>query len=275
MIPNLLHDAQGNIVFTPLIGRIGLALLYMVIGAICAWIIPPLVQRSVLAWAEMRIGTMMTERRQNTIARLMLTLTRAAIIAITTVAVLSLFVNSAGLFAFLGLFTAAMGFSLRQSISDYISGFIFLFEDLYAIGDEVQLAGERGTVEDLSLRTTTLRAPTGDMRVVPHADIRTVYNYARAPFSRVTVNIQVHASDLEKAYAVLDAMVKRLPMQMPALDGVPQIFVASDTLGSEQTMTIQTRVRPDDDLEVKRQLITAISHTLADNEIVAVGDANG
>ena len=178
MIPDLFANQDGEFVVSLLLSRIGLALLYMIIAVValdCA------AYRATLGAGVGRDAYGGIERAtHNTIARLMRTLTKVAIFAVAAVAVLSLFVDSAGLFTFLGLFTAAIGFSLRELIGDYISGFVFLFEDLFAIGDHVEVGGERGTVEDVTMRTTMLRAPSGETRLVPNGEIRTVYNYPRA-----------------------------------------------------------------------------------------------
>ena len=267
MIPDQFFNDQGGFVFTLLLGRIGLALLYMLIAVVAAWIVPPLVQRSVLAWAEMRSGGEMSERRHNTIARLMLYLTRAAIFSTAALVVLSLFVDSAGLFTFLGLFTAAMGFSLRQTIGDYISGFIFLFEDLFAIGDDVEVGGERGTVEDVSLRTTLLRAPSGETRVVPNGDIRTVHNYTRELFSLATVQVRVPVAQFATAFDALEALARRLPDQILALSGAPQALVEEGALGNSVTITVRATARIDSEDDVRRQLIESIQQALADSDV--------
>ena len=270
MTPDFFLNDQGGFVFTLLLGRLALTILYMVIAVIAAWLIPPLVQRSVLAWAEMRYGGQMSERRHNTIARLMLYLTRAVIFSTAAVAVLSLFVDSAGLFTFLGLFTAAMGFSLRQTIGDYISGFIFLFEDLFAIGDEVEVSGERGIVEDVSMRTTLLRAPTGEVRIVPNGDIRTVYNYTREEFSLVTVQVNVAPSRFAAAFDVLEVLAQELPDQIPELQGAPQVVVEDGNLADGVTITMRATASVGSEDEVRRRMIVAVQQTLAENDVEIV-----
>ncbi len=271
MIPDLFANQDGEFVVSLLLSRIGLALLYMIIAVIVAWIVPRIVQRSVLAWAEMRYGEGMTERRHNTIARLMRTLTKVAIFAVAAVAVLSLFVDSAGLFTFLGLFTAAIGFSLRGLIGDYISGFIFLFEDLFAIGDHVEVGGERGTVEDVTMRTTMLRAASGETRLVPNGEIRTVYNYSRATHCEVTAQVCVPAGAMDAAFDALEGRAHRLPIKIPQMSDAPRVLVENGVLESNVTIVMRAQARAGTEDEVRRRMMAAMQETLAENDI-QVGD---
>lgn len=266
MIAELFNN-EGGFVVTLLIGRIGLALLYIVMAIVASWLVPPLVQRSVLAWAEMQSGGEMSARRHNTIARLMRYLTRAAIFSIAAIAVLSLFVDSAGLFTFLGLFTAAMGFALRQTIGDYISGFIFLFENLFAIGDDVEVGGERGIVEDVSMRTTLLRAPTGEERIVPNGDIRTVYNYTRAVPGPVAIHVRVPAAQIKTVLETLNTLTLRLPDQIPELLDTPQVQVEDGALGSNVDVVMRATARIEDHDTARRQMLLSIQEALLDENI--------
>ena len=267
MIPDLFLNEQGGFVLTLLLSRIGLALFYLLIAVVALWILPRLVQRSVLKGAEMRIGGSLSERRYDTIARLMGYLTKATIIAVAALVVLSLFIDSAGLFTFLGLFAAGFGFSIRQIIGDYISGSIFLFENPFAIGDDIQISGERGKVEDVTLRTVLLRAPTGETRLVPNGDIRTVFNYTRALFGMVTLRVRVPAAQFSLAFDALEKLATRLANRIPALESAPQVLTEDEIVGNSVVITLRARARSDSLDSVRRQLTESIQQILADSDI--------
>jgi small-conductance mechanosensitive channel len=266
MFPRQFFADQGGYLFSLLLGRVGLALVYILVAVIAAWLLPPLVQRSVLKWAKMRTGDM-SERRQNTISRMMLYLTKAGIITITVLAVLSLFVNSTGLLTFVGLFTAGFGFAIRGIISDYISGFIFLFEDPFAIGDDVEIGGERGRVEDVTLRIITLRAPSGEARIVPNGDIRTVHNYTREKFNQVIVNVGVAPAQLATAFGALEKLASQLPREIPALLEAPQVLVEEGALGDSITIAVRATARIDSETAVRLRLMESMRRALAENDI--------
>ncbi len=57
----------------------------------------------------------------------------------------------------LGIAGVALGFGAQSLVKDYLNGALILIENHYSKGDVVRIAGVSGTVEDLSLRRTTLR----------------------------------------------------------------------------------------------------------------------
>ena len=52
-------------------------------------------------------------------------------------------------------------------MKDYFNGVLILIENQYGKGDVVRIAGVEGTVEDLTLRRTTLRDFAGNVHTVP------------------------------------------------------------------------------------------------------------
>ena len=66
----------------------------------------------------------------------------------------------------LGVVGIAVGFGAQSLIRDYLNGALILVENQFARGDVVRLAGVSGTVEDFTLRRTTLR----DLDGVVHTD---------------------------------------------------------------------------------------------------------
>ncbi|MCA9958857.1 MAG: mechanosensitive ion channel, partial [Anaerolineales bacterium] len=100
---------------------------------------------------------------------------------------LGLFVDSDTLVWMVGLFSAAFGLGARPLLSDFLTGVGFLFEDPFDVGEKVELVGIEGIVEKVNLRTTLLRAPTGELFIVPNGEIRMVRNFSRGRFSMANV----------------------------------------------------------------------------------------
>ena len=57
----------------------------------------------------------------------------------------------------LGVVGVAVGFGAQHLVRDYLTGALILIENQYSKGDVIRVAGVSGTVEDFSLRRTTLR----------------------------------------------------------------------------------------------------------------------
>ncbi|MGH9597648.1 MAG: mechanosensitive ion channel family protein, partial [Edaphobacter sp.] len=136
-------------------------------------------------------------------------------------------------------------------------GFFILVEDQYNVGEVVSLAGLKGTVEDLSLRRTTLRDADGTLYVIPNSQIATVSNLSR-DFSLATLNVSVDASaNPDKVIAILgsianqvrnDPSFKDIAVADPIILGVDKIE------GRAVSYPIQIRVRANQRDGVLREL---------------------
>lgn len=103
-----------------------------------------------------------------------------------------------------GIVGLAVGFGGQYLIRDLITGFFMILENQYRIGDVVRLDQTEGTVEDISLRMTTLRDMDGTVHHVPHGDVKRTANLSKN-FARVNLNINVsYKTELEKVIALLN-----------------------------------------------------------------------
>ncbi|HBI26716.1 MAG TPA: mechanosensitive ion channel family protein, partial [Peptococcaceae bacterium] len=50
-----------------------------------------------------------------------------------------------------GVLGLAVGFGAQNLVRDVLSGFFILFEDQFAVGDYVKIAGAEGTVQEIGL----------------------------------------------------------------------------------------------------------------------------
>ena len=68
----------------------------------------------------------------------------------------------------LGILGLALSLGTQQLVKDYVAGSFILIENQYTRGDIVSIGGVTGTVEDVSLRRTSLRDTDGTVHTVPH-----------------------------------------------------------------------------------------------------------
>ena len=88
-------------------------------------------------------------------------------------------VQIAPLLAGAGVLGIAVGFGSQKLVQDIISGVFFLVDDAFRKGEYVELAGLRGTVEKLSVRSMRLRHHLGAVQTIPYGEIQTVKNLSR------------------------------------------------------------------------------------------------
>ena len=104
----------------------------------------------------------------------------------------------------LGVVGIAVGFGAQSLVRDYLNGALILVENQFARGDVVRLAGVAGTVEDFTLRRTTLRDLDGVVHTVPNGEIRVASNLTRV-WSRINQDVTVaYGTDIDKAIEVVD-----------------------------------------------------------------------
>ena len=68
----------------------------------------------------------------------------------------------------LGLATVALGFALQDIVSNFTAGIVLLLEHPFTEGDHIAIADAEGEVEEIRVRATRLRAPDGQLVLVPN-----------------------------------------------------------------------------------------------------------
>lgn len=101
------------------------------------------------------------------------------VVMVILIVISSLGVNIGPLLAGAGVLGLAIGFGAQKLVSDVLSGFFFLLDDAFRVGEYIQADKIRGTVESITLRNVMLRHHLGMLQVVPHSDLGAITNYMR------------------------------------------------------------------------------------------------
>lgn len=110
----------------------------------------------------------------------------------------------------LGVVGIAVGFGAQSLVRDYLNGALILVENQFSKGDVVAIAGVAGSVEDFSLRRTTLRDLDGVVHTVPNGEIKVASNRTRT-WARINQNVLVaFGTDIDKAIAVVEGVGNEL-----------------------------------------------------------------
>ena len=110
----------------------------------------------------------------------------------------------------LGVVGIAVGFGAQSLVRDYLNGALILVENQFSKGDIVTIAAVTGTVEDFSLRRTTLRDLDGIVHTVPNGEIKVASNRTRT-WARINQNVLVaFGTDIDKAIEVVEAVGREM-----------------------------------------------------------------
>lgn len=128
-----------------------------------------------------RLSGRWDERRVNTLSGLAKSMLKYTIYFVGGVIVLDeLGVPTTSILAGAGVLGLAVGFGAQNLVWDVLSGFFILFEDQFAVGDYVKIAGAEGTVQEIGLRVTRVQIWTGEIHIIPNGLIDHVVNYSRS-----------------------------------------------------------------------------------------------
>jgi small conductance mechanosensitive channel len=134
----------------------------------------------------------------------------------------------------------ALGFGAQRLVQDLLAGFFIITERQYGYGDVISIsipgipAGVIGTVEDVTLRVTTVRTQDGEVVITPNGLIVQLTNLSRG-WARAVVDVPVPVSvDVNRVSDILrrvgdeafaDEGLHPLMLDPPSVMGVQSIEV--------------------------------------------------
>ena len=100
-------------------------------------------------------------------------------VMVTLIILSSIGVNIGPLLAGAGVIGLAIGFGAQKLVSDVFSGFFYLMDDAFRIGEYLQTGNIMGTVENITLRNVMLRHHRGMLQIVPYSELGSITNFMR------------------------------------------------------------------------------------------------
>lgn len=194
-----------------------------------------------------------------TLNRFASSMVRYAILIFTGIAVLGQFgVQTASLVAVLGAFGLAVGLALQGTLGHVASGVMLLIFRPFKIGDYIEGAGLSGTVEEISLFTTTMNTPDNVHIIIPNGKLwdSAITNWSHNKTRRVDLAIGIDYSDnidtaMETAYRVIAENEKTLKD--------PEPLVGITELGDNSVnFTVRAWVKASDYWDVKFSMTKAL-----------------
>jgi small-conductance mechanosensitive channel len=125
-------------------------------------------------------GAAATLGRSHTLLPMLRKSIGSVLVVIVTLMILSsIGVEITPLLAGAGIAGIAIGFGARKLVSDIFSGFFFLIDDAFRVGEYLKAGGISGRVEKITLRNLFLRHHRGMLQIVPYSDLGPVTNFMR------------------------------------------------------------------------------------------------
>ncbi len=186
-----------------------------------------LLAKSVTTYLRRVIG----DRMEKNYRELILKLIYYLIILVGFITILPVLgLNPSGLLVAGGITGIVIGFASQSVVSNLISGIFILWEKPIKIGDQVQVGGISGFVEDINVMSTIIRTYDGLFVRIPNQTLFTgnITNYTGNVVRRFEYRIGIrYSDDAEKAIEIIKRVIDEEPFALK--NPAPVVFV--DELG--------------------------------------------
>ncbi|MBY5552223.1 mechanosensitive ion channel family protein [Rhizobium leguminosarum] len=169
-----------------------------------------------------------------------------------------------------GVVGIAVGFGAQTLVKDIISGVFYLFDDAFRIGEYIQAAKYKGTVEGFSLRSIRLRHHRGPVTIVPFGELGAVQNLSRDWVIDIITLTLNYDSDLEEVRKT----IKRIGAELlEDTELGPNIIEPLKMQGIEQMADYGVQIRlkfmtkPGEQFGVRRKALAMLKKTFAEKGI--------
>ena len=186
---------------------LGLAMnvLYAIIIITVALIVAGWVRRRILRFSANH------PRMDATLFGFLGSLAKYAVLTVAAIFVLNRFgIQTTSLVALIGAAGLAIGLALQGTLSNLAAGVMLILFRPFRAGDFVDVAGQSGTVREVSLFFTEFATPDNVQVIIPNGQIwsSAITNYSVNPTRRVDLTFGVsYDSDLKKVDRVLNDII--------------------------------------------------------------------
>ena len=205
-------------------------------------------------------------KRANTLDTLLSSLVRAGFV-FGVILIVAGWLDLWSAMAGLGLVGAAITLAGQSIVLDYLMGVLILAEGQYYKGDTINTGTIEGVVEEVGLRRTVLRDPSGTVHSVSNGTIRTVSNLTRIYAAAVVDIPGVRQQDIEATIAVMNKVGEELaadPEWSERILDTPRYVSTTAFTDLGATLRMSGRVKPGDRWAVPAELRRRLGPALMD-----------
>jgi small conductance mechanosensitive channel len=245
-----------------------LVLIKIAVVCIAAWLITRLIRRFIrrlMRRRKTKTPTSVMARKADTIETVAGSATKYIVWFLALAAILGILGLTSvvgSLLATAGIGGIAIAFGAQSLVKDVTTGFFLLMEDQFAVGEYVEIEGEKGTVEAITIRTTRIRRFTGETTTVPNGSITRVTNYSRGDHLAVIDMAIPYEANVEKACAIMHQTGLDYMKDYDHILEEPHVLGVESMGESGVTLRMIMRVKPLMHWETERELKKRIREAL-------------
>lgn len=208
------------------------------------------------------------EKRQKTLESLVMNIIKYCIIILSILSILSIYgVDTKTFVASFGVVGVVVGLAFQDLLKDFISGASILLENQYRVGDVITIGDFKGEVLELGLKTTKVKAYTGEIKIIANRNILEVINHTIED-ARAIVNIGVpYEEDLDRVEEVLKKLCQKLTKELSLIKGEVELLGITDFKDSSIEYRITVITEANQQYAVERILRKQIKQEFDRNKI--------
>ena len=158
----------------------------------------------------------------------------------------------------------AIGFGSQGVVQDVVTGLTVILSDLFQVGDLVEISGQTGIVQSISMRFTILLNPLGAKVFIPNRTLSSVIIYPRGYvrcFADITLSNQEELADkmLSQVEAITASFVDQFPGIMRSR---PEFSAREHTQSGRVFVRVKFRIWPGRIDPIREAFKTEIAATL-------------
>lgn len=140
----------------------------------------------------------------------------------------------------------AVGFGTQNLVQDMINGITIIMTDLFTVGDMVEISGQTGIVQEVTMRFVVLLNPMGAKVYIPTRTVTNVINYPRG-YVRCLVDIRLSNKSALITFreTILENSVESFRRQFSGIFiAEPEIEPLRETASGRYFIRIKFRIWP-------------------------------
>lgn len=209
-----------------------------------------------------RKATILTLVRRFVLAGLVL------IVVMTTLEAVG--VNIGALLAGAGILGIAVGFGSQALVKDILSGMFYLIDDAFRVGDYIETAGVKGTVQQIAMRSAKLRHPRGMLYTIPYGSMGSIQNYSRDYIiSKLSIRVRYDANinKIKKIIKQINKIIQKDEELGPIMLDKVKSQGVREMDDSAMIVRVKFKTVPGEQFVVRREVYRLIQEKFRENGI--------
>lgn len=210
------------------------------------------------------------EKRKHavTMIKLLKSIIKYAILILSGIILLEIWgINIGPVLAGAGILGLVVGLGAQSLINDLLNGFVIIFENHYDVGDVIEIDGFKGTVLEVSLKSTKIINWLNEVKIISNGNIKSVVNFSKEPtVSYVNVRVS-YEEDANKVINLLEEKLVNIKDEFPQVIEGPNVIGVDELSSDGMVITITLKTIANEQYSVKRAINKYVKEILDENGI--------